>query len=178
VIVQTLTLRLDGRSLTDDEIDAITRSVNRTHTPDAESALDFTGGAPALAARDRDTSVYAQATLPLETGDGITMVEGRALDGGTAIYRRGSGDFVILQRKGEAYFPVATAGSKSNALAKANRIPIFTGLAELPPDATDMQRQAHDFKGKLIVEVGIAPVKPAEFVIFRIGQWTADAQPS
>jgi len=23
--------------------------------------------------------------------------------------------------------------------------------------------------------VGIAPVKPAEFVIFRIGQWTADA---
>ncbi|WP_228821369.1 ADP-ribosyltransferase domain-containing protein [Nocardia farcinica] len=140
-------------TLTDDEIDAIIRSVNRTHTPDAESALAFTGGAPALAGRDRDTSVYVHATLPLETGDGITMVEGRALDGGTAIYRRGSGDFVILQRKGEAYFPVATAGSKSNALAKANRIPIFTGLAELPPDATDMQRQAHDFKGKLIVEV-------------------------
>ncbi len=26
-------------------------------------------------------------------------------------------------------------------------------------------------EGKLIVEVGIAPVKPAEFVIFRISQW-------
>jgi len=26
-------------------------------------------------------------------------------------------------------------------------------------------------EGKLIVEIGIAPVKPAEFVIFRISQW-------
>ncbi len=29
--------------------------------------------------------------------------------------------------------------------------------------------------GRLIVEIGISPVKPAEFVIFRIGQWTADS---
>jgi hypothetical protein len=29
--------------------------------------------------------------------------------------------------------------------------------------------------GRLIVEIGIAPTKPAEFVIFRIGQLTADA---
>ncbi|HVG34284.1 MAG TPA: phage tail sheath subtilisin-like domain-containing protein [Pyrinomonadaceae bacterium] len=28
--------------------------------------------------------------------------------------------------------------------------------------------------GRLICLVGVAPVKPAEFVIFRIGQWTAD----
>jgi phage tail sheath protein FI len=27
--------------------------------------------------------------------------------------------------------------------------------------------------GRLVVEIGIAPVRPAEFVIFRIGQWTA-----
>jgi len=27
--------------------------------------------------------------------------------------------------------------------------------------------------GRLICEVGVAPVRPAEFVIFRIGQWTA-----
>jgi hypothetical protein len=26
--------------------------------------------------------------------------------------------------------------------------------------------------GQLIVEIGIAPVKPAEFVIFRISQWS------
>ncbi|MDX2418966.1 MAG: phage tail sheath subtilisin-like domain-containing protein [Xanthomonadales bacterium] len=30
--------------------------------------------------------------------------------------------------------------------------------------------------GRLICLIGIAPVKPAEFVIFRIGQWTGDAQ--
>ena len=30
--------------------------------------------------------------------------------------------------------------------------------------------------GRLVCEVGIAPVHPAEFVIVRIGQWTADAQ--
>ena len=28
--------------------------------------------------------------------------------------------------------------------------------------------------GRLICLVGVAPLKPAEFVIFRIGQWTAD----
>lgn len=30
--------------------------------------------------------------------------------------------------------------------------------------------------GRLVCLVGIAPVRPAEFVIFRIGQWTADAK--
>jgi phage tail sheath protein FI len=30
--------------------------------------------------------------------------------------------------------------------------------------------------GRLICLIGIAPVKPAEFVIFRIGQWTGDAK--
>jgi phage tail sheath protein FI len=29
--------------------------------------------------------------------------------------------------------------------------------------------------GQLVVEIGVAPVKPAEFVIFRISQWSADA---
>ena len=32
--------------------------------------------------------------------------------------------------------------------------------------------------GRLIVKIGIAPVKPAEFVIFRIQQKTLEAQPS
>ena len=31
--------------------------------------------------------------------------------------------------------------------------------------------------GRLICEIGIAPVKPAEFVIFRIQQWTEEASP-
>ena len=30
--------------------------------------------------------------------------------------------------------------------------------------------------GRLICEIGVAPVRPAEFVIFRIGQWTAEAR--
>jgi len=27
--------------------------------------------------------------------------------------------------------------------------------------------------GRLVVEIGVAPVHPAEFVVFRIGQWTS-----
>jgi phage tail sheath protein FI len=30
--------------------------------------------------------------------------------------------------------------------------------------------------GRLVVQVGVAPVKPAEFVIFRIAQWTGGAE--
>jgi uncharacterized protein len=38
-----------------------------------------------------------------------------------------------------------------------------------PPEIRDL--------GQLIIEVGLAPVKPAEFVIFRISQWAgANAQ--
>jgi phage tail sheath protein FI len=29
-------------------------------------------------------------------------------------------------------------------------------------------------RGRLVCLIGVAPLKPAEFVIFRIGQWTAD----
>jgi hypothetical protein len=31
--------------------------------------------------------------------------------------------------------------------------------------------------GRLVCLVGVAPLRPAEFVIFRIGQWTADRRP-
>lgn len=37
-----------------------------------------------------------------------------------------------------------------------------------PPETRDL--------GQLIIEIGIAPVKPAEFVIFRISQWTGGAE--
>jgi phage tail sheath protein FI len=30
--------------------------------------------------------------------------------------------------------------------------------------------------GRLVCLVGVAAVRPAEFVIFRVGQWTADAK--
>jgi uncharacterized protein len=35
-----------------------------------------------------------------------------------------------------------------------------------PPEARDL--------GQLVVEIGISPVKPAEFVIFRVSQWNGD----
>ena len=31
--------------------------------------------------------------------------------------------------------------------------------------------------GRLVIEVGVAPLKPAEFVIFRIGQWLGSEDP-
>jgi Bacteriophage tail sheath protein len=31
--------------------------------------------------------------------------------------------------------------------------------------------------GRLVCLVGVATVRPVEFVIFRIGQWTADKKP-
>jgi phage tail sheath protein FI len=37
-----------------------------------------------------------------------------------------------------------------------------------PPEARDV--------GQLVCEIGIAPVKPAEFVIFRVSQWSGDGQ--
>ena len=42
-------------------------------------------------------------------------------------------------------------------------------------DRTTMTQNDLD-NGRLICLIGIAPVKPAEFVIFRIGQWTADSK--
>jgi phage tail sheath protein FI len=40
-------------------------------------------------------------------------------------------------------------------------------------DRTTMTQNDID-NGRLICKIGVAPVRPAEFVIFRIGQWTAD----
>lgn len=41
-------------------------------------------------------------------------------------------------------------------------------------DRTTMSQSDLD-NGRLVCLIGVAPTKPAEFVIFRIGQWTADA---
>jgi uncharacterized protein len=42
-------------------------------------------------------------------------------------------------------------------------------------DRTTMTQNDLD-NGRLICLIGVAPVRPAEFVIFRIGQWTADSK--
>jgi phage tail sheath protein FI len=43
-------------------------------------------------------------------------------------------------------------------------------------DRTTMTQNDLD-NGRLVCEIGVAVVRPAEFVIFRIGQWTADHAP-
>jgi len=43
-------------------------------------------------------------------------------------------------------------------------------------DRTTMTQNDLD-NGRLICLVGVAPLKPAEFVIIRIGHWTADRKP-
>jgi phage tail sheath protein FI len=40
-------------------------------------------------------------------------------------------------------------------------------------DRTTMTQNDLD-NGRLVVEIGVAPLRPAEFVIFRIGRWIAD----
>lgn len=139
-------------SLTDDEVAAITRSYNRKCAAEATAAI---AEGPVLAPTGvaRDTDVYKAGTIPMETGSGIEQVEGRYLDGGTAIVRRGYSDFIVLQRKGDAYYPVATANGKQDALAKANRIPMLVDPGALPEDATDMQRQAHAIRGDILLDV-------------------------
>ena len=42
-------------------------------------------------------------------------------------------------------------------------------------DRTTMTQDDID-NGRLIVEIGVAPVKPAEFVVFRISQWTGGTE--
>jgi uncharacterized protein len=43
-------------------------------------------------------------------------------------------------------------------------------------DRSTMTQQDLD-EGRLVCLIGVAPVRPAEFVLFRIGQWTADRCP-
>lgn len=139
-------------SLTDDEVAAIGRSYNRKYAAEATAAI-AEGPVLAPAGIERDTTVYKSGIIPIETGSGVEQVEGRYLDGGTAIVRRGYSDFVVLQRKGDAYFPVAIASGKQEALAKANRIPILVDPGALPEGATDMQRQAHAIRGDVLLDV-------------------------
>lgn len=139
-------------SLTDEDVAAIGRSLNRPHAAEADAAL-YAGPVLSPAGIARDTTVYNAGTIPMETGSGIEQVEGRYLDGGTAIVRRGSGDFVVLQRKGDSYHPVAIAHGKNDALNKANRIPIMVDPGALPENATEMQKAAHSLKGELLLDV-------------------------
>ena len=60
---------------------------------------------------------------------------------------------------------------RSGALAGATEADAF--FVKIGPET---MTQGDIDAGRLICVIGIAPVKPAEFVIFRITQKTADAQ--
>jgi ADP-ribosyltransferase exoenzyme len=138
-------------NLSAEDVEALARSLNRAAAVEAAGALDA-GPQPALIpGAVRDASIYTPGKFLMETGSGEVEVEGRLLDGGTAIHRRGSGDFLILQKRDGVYHGVAAASGKSAALNKASRIPM---LAELPPlqdGATDTEAQAHHIKSQALM---------------------------
>ena len=140
-------------NLSSEDVEALARSLNRSVATEAAGALDA-GPQPALiAGAVRDTSVYTPGKFLMETGSGAVEVEGRLLDGGTAIHRRGSGDFLILQKRDGVYHGVAAAGGKSAALNKANRIPMLDELPALHEGASDTEAQAHHIKSQVLMQL-------------------------
>ncbi|MBX9919437.1 MAG: hypothetical protein K2Y33_06360, partial [Mycolicibacterium frederiksbergense] len=124
-------------NLSSEDVEALARSLNRAVAAEAAGALDG-GPQPSLTAGAvRDTAVYTPGKFLMETGSGAVEVEGRLLDGGTAIHRRGSGDFLILQKRDGVYHGVAAANGKSAALTTANRIPMLDELPALHEGASD-----------------------------------------
>lgn len=140
-------------NLSAEDVEALARSLNRSVAAEAAGALDA-GPQPALlAGAVRDTSIYTPGKFLMETGSGAVEVEGRLLDGGTAIHRRGSGDFLILQKRDGVYHGVAAAGGKSAALNKASRIPMLAELPALPEGASDTEAQAHHIKSQVLMQL-------------------------
>lgn len=140
-------------NLSAEDVEALARSLNRSVAAEAAGALDA-GPQPALlAGAVRDTAIYIPGKFLMETGSGAVEVEGRLLDGGTAIHRRGSGDFLILQKRDGVYHGVAAAGGKSAALNKASRIPMLAELPALPEGASDTEVQAHHIKSQVLMQL-------------------------
>lgn len=120
-------------SLSDAEIEGITDAAMQAHLDHAQEAVALSS-VPALHLNDqRDHSVYTPSTLTTMVGGEKTEVQGRLMDGGVAITRRGMGDFVILvDPSGDGvYHAVGTAGGKAEAIKKAERIPRFTQVAQV-----------------------------------------------
>ena len=63
--------------------------------------------------------------------------------------------------------PASGATAPSSAQRRSEAFYVKCDGETNPPEAIDA--------GQLVVEIGIAPVKPAEFVVFRIGQFSGGA---
>ena len=89
-------------------------------------------------------------------------------------------------RSGSSSSPMTTASGRASSTRFVSSCASSGARRTLRPhekeaffitcDRTTMS-QDDILNGRLICEIGIAPVRPAEFVIFRIGRWTVEAKP-
>ena len=94
------------------------------------------------------------------------MVE-KSIDNGTQWVVFEPNDFALWQRINRGVTAFLNTVWRSGALFGATPSEAFYVKCDdetNPPEARDL--------GMVTVEIGIAPVKPAEFVIFRISQWS------
>ena len=122
--------------LSEDDIAAIARCHERREAAAIDEALSV-GGTVEVEDRDRDTEQYTPSNFTWRHGDQEMEVEGRLLDGDTAIHRAGYGEFYVLLKNGDAYETVYQTGSKAQAVDACAKMPIFTDVDDLPDDAGD-----------------------------------------
>lgn len=99
----------------------------------------------------------------------FNMVE-KSIDNGTQWVVFEPNDFALWQRINRTVTAFLTMVWRSGALFGATPAQAFYVKCDEetnPPEARDL--------GMVTVEIGIAPVKPAEFVIFRVSQWAPEA---
>lgn len=99
----------------------------------------------------------------------FNMVE-KSIDNGTQWVVFEPNDYALWQRINRTVTAFLTMIWRSGALFGATPAQAFYVKCDEetnPPEARDL--------GMVTVEIGIAPVKPAEFVIFRISQWAPEA---
>ena len=98
----------------------------------------------------------------------FNMVE-KSIDNGTQWVVFEPNDFALWQKISRAATAFLTMVWRQGALFGATPSEAFYVKCDAetnPPEARDL--------GMVTTEIGIAPVKPAEFVIFRISQWSPD----
>ena len=99
----------------------------------------------------------------------FNMIE-KSIDNGTQWVVFEPNDFALWQRINRTVTAFLTMVWRSGALFGATPAQAFYVKCDEetnPPEARDL--------GMVTVEIGVAPVKPAEFVIFRISQWAPEA---
>jgi uncharacterized protein len=93
----------------------------------------------------------------------------RSIDKGT--------QWAVFEPNGERCGPTCAARSRTSC-STSGRTARCSATSRRRPTSSSCDRSTmtqNDLdNGRLVCLVGVAPLRPAEFVIFRIGQWTAD----